>query len=249
MYLTPNMIDRDSPIPLYRQVYNLFNEKIEKDELIAGSDIPGEEWIAKYLGVSRPTVRSAMAILYKEGKIRRYRGRGTVVTGRKKPTSYRSCTATFNEDTLKHASTKVLYNSFALFPDEITNILGTSIGIHLVRLRFAEEEPIAYTESFIKNICQSITHLDMSNYSLYQAMSYGGYLPIRAHRTFKCVLPPEAVADYLRIPKDSYVFCCCTTSYHYENTVLEHTISYYRNDLVRFELDLDVEKEMIEFMM
>ena len=43
MDIRENRIEPDSSIPMYRQIVNIFHEKIEKGELKEGDKLPSEE--------------------------------------------------------------------------------------------------------------------------------------------------------------------------------------------------------------
>jgi GntR family transcriptional regulator len=63
----------------YRQVKARLGELVEK---LAGEgrvQLPPEDQLSAELGVSRPTIRSALLSLQKEGKIQRLHGRGTFI--------------------------------------------------------------------------------------------------------------------------------------------------------------------------
>jgi GntR family transcriptional regulator len=73
-------IDRDSDVPLHRQLRALLEARIAAGELVPGDMLPTEEKLRAIYGVSRTTVRQALRDMTEEGLISRTRGRGTVVT-------------------------------------------------------------------------------------------------------------------------------------------------------------------------
>ncbi|MCH7666842.1 MAG: GntR family transcriptional regulator [Acidobacteria bacterium] len=70
----------NSGIPLYYQLATLVREKIASREYRPGDQIPPESKLVSSYGVSRMTVRQAMAGLEEEGLIRKEPGRGTFVS-------------------------------------------------------------------------------------------------------------------------------------------------------------------------
>jgi len=76
------MLDRRSSVPLYHQLLELFQQFIESGVWSPGARIPTERELSEKYGVSKITVRQALAILVKEGRIERQIGRGTFVTER-----------------------------------------------------------------------------------------------------------------------------------------------------------------------
>src|SRR5215471_10301751 len=62
--------------PLHTQLENRLRRLIRSGQVGAGSKLPGEIELATRLGLSRHTVRHALAMLVVEGLVRRERGRG-----------------------------------------------------------------------------------------------------------------------------------------------------------------------------
>ncbi|MBC8530524.1 GntR family transcriptional regulator [Gehongia tenuis] len=73
------MLDRTSSVPLAMQLARELTLKIEQGEYPAYSLFPTEEKLTERYGVSRTTVRQALAYLADDGLIRREQGRGTFV--------------------------------------------------------------------------------------------------------------------------------------------------------------------------
>ena len=68
-----------SGTPLYTQLYSLFVKRLESGDWQQGHQIPTLDELMEEYGVSRATVREAMARLEREGIVSRSRGRGTHV--------------------------------------------------------------------------------------------------------------------------------------------------------------------------
>lgn len=63
----------------YHQVKTRLNELVESYAADGRYQLPPEDQLGAVLGVSRPTIRSALLSLQKEGKIQRFHGRGTFI--------------------------------------------------------------------------------------------------------------------------------------------------------------------------
>lgn len=72
-------LDRNSDVPLYLQTRDLLMRRILDAEWDVGSLLPSEHELCTQLGISRGTLRQALAELEREGFVRREQGRGTFV--------------------------------------------------------------------------------------------------------------------------------------------------------------------------
>lgn len=71
-------IDLDGPDPLHVQLAAVLRKRITDGTYTRR--MPSESALAAESGLSRPTVRRALALLRDEGRIRSVQGRGTFVT-------------------------------------------------------------------------------------------------------------------------------------------------------------------------
>jgi GntR family transcriptional regulator len=71
---------RRSNMPLYLQVAATLRRRIETGHWPAGARISTIEMLMGEFGVARVTIRQALALLQREGMVRRQQGRGTFVT-------------------------------------------------------------------------------------------------------------------------------------------------------------------------
>ncbi len=72
-------IDRNSPIPLHKQVETLLRELITEEKYKEGKMLPNEVELSKQLKISRNTLRQAINTLVTEGLLIRKKGVGTRV--------------------------------------------------------------------------------------------------------------------------------------------------------------------------
>ena len=77
----PNMtaLDPGSGVPLYMQVERSLQERVDAGEWQAGEKVPTEGELCEAYGVSRVTIRQALARMVDRGVLVRERGRGTFV--------------------------------------------------------------------------------------------------------------------------------------------------------------------------
>ncbi len=72
-------LDRTSGLPLHVQVSNLLASRILDGEWPIGAMLPSEQQLCTQLGISRGTLRQALAELQRNGYVRREQGRGTFI--------------------------------------------------------------------------------------------------------------------------------------------------------------------------
>jgi GntR family transcriptional regulator len=77
-------VDHMDPTPLYTQLANILRDMIQSGELQPRAPLPSESYLQQEQGVSRGTVRMAVAILRDEGLVVTIGGRGTFVSPKDK---------------------------------------------------------------------------------------------------------------------------------------------------------------------
>ncbi|MEV0386988.1 GntR family transcriptional regulator [Nonomuraea sp. NPDC050643] len=73
------MLDREGPVPIYKQVAGLVRDQIERGELEAGDPVPSEAGLEKGFGIARTTARRVARELRDQGLVYTIRGEGTFV--------------------------------------------------------------------------------------------------------------------------------------------------------------------------
>ena len=74
-----DVVDRDSAVPIYQQLEDIFTAKIASGEWSANDRIPSENDLYRHFGLSRMTVRGVPTKLTAEGLLVRVPGKGTFV--------------------------------------------------------------------------------------------------------------------------------------------------------------------------
>lgn len=73
------MIDHEGPVPLYVQVADAIQARIESGELAVDRIIPSENQLVQQYGVARGTARKSIELLRQRGLVVTVTGRGTFV--------------------------------------------------------------------------------------------------------------------------------------------------------------------------
>lgn len=96
-------LQRESEIPLYRQLIAQVRSQIESGALQAGTRLPASRKLARQLGISRISVVNAYSELRGGGLLSAHTGRGTFVARDREPTSISSATHSTTPDTKRRA--------------------------------------------------------------------------------------------------------------------------------------------------
>lgn len=75
-------IDREGPIPPYRQIADILRERIESGEIPPGRRIPSLVELEQEFEVARDTLRKAVQVLKDEGLVETVTGMGVFVRER-----------------------------------------------------------------------------------------------------------------------------------------------------------------------
>jgi GntR family transcriptional regulator len=145
-------LDRHSPLPLHAQVEAYLRELITAPEYRAGACIPHEIGLAKRLGISRNTVRTALEALVRDGLLERRRGIGTQVV-QSRMASQRSAWNGFLEEIecQRQISCSVVAVRSEAAPPPVATSLGLAVAatvVHLQRLLSRDQVILAYVESY-----------------------------------------------------------------------------------------------------
>jgi DNA-binding GntR family transcriptional regulator len=129
-------LDHGSPIPLYLQLAGKLRDYIGKrGESAVGQALPSENDCIRHFGVSRPTVRQAISELFTEGLIRREKGRGTFIRGRRVE---HDITHVFEEDmraASRRVTFRVLRHGLVAFPSELAGLFAPGPGESMYRVQ------------------------------------------------------------------------------------------------------------------
>lgn len=237
---TEQMIDRSSAIPLYYQLYTYMEGLIQDGRLEEGDKLPPEEELVSMLGISRPTIRQAYKELANKGYVQRQRSRGTIVTKPKVFSKFLTELTTFCDELSSEGTVDTKVLAFEVISDhEAAKILHIKKQIHLVRLRYSNQIPVVYLETYLPyDSCKEVLLHDMEEDSLYETLDKIGHGVKSVKRHLKAVKPSKEAAVYLEIEPDDPVMFSRTTGYDAHGNPIEYTIASYNGAHTDFEIQL-----------
>ena len=170
--MVAHYLDKNSHEPLYRQLAKLLIAQIHSGDYKAGNRLPSERELSEAHKVSRITARQAIDLLFEDGMIYREQGRGTFVAEPR--TRHLQGLTSFTEDMQARGFTphsRVLTQEVLEVDEELQSSLRLSPGqsiLHLVRLRMADDRPIALQSSYINlALCVGLETENFKDQSLF----------------------------------------------------------------------------------
>ncbi len=236
--ITP--VDANSPVPLYHQIEIDLRHLIKSRVLKTDDLLPSEQALCEVYGVGRHTMRMALARLVSDNLIARKAGRGTFITQPETNRFYldRSYTRQLQEMGMT-PSARVLHAGKSVISADAPRPLHTKKGapcFHLLRLRFANGEPIGLQDATIlTELCPDIDQHDYTKESLYDVLSSHYDLSItQISHMVNAIIADEERAKLLSVAIGDPLLVVKTTAYVGDNQIIEHTTSIYRADRYEF---------------
>jgi GntR family transcriptional regulator len=173
--------------PRYRTIEHALRERVAVRR--PGDPLPSDAELCAEFRVSRMTARNAMQRLVDEGLVVRDPGRGTFVAD---PPSHRRANSllSFTEEMRRRgrvARSRILRCDAAPATEAEARALRAGVGdvvTHVVRIRFADDEPIALERSTLSELAGLIAlAADLESGSLHAALVSAGFQLVRGHAT------------------------------------------------------------------
>lgn len=236
---------KNNPLPLYYQLKEILIELIDNEELKPGDAIPTERELCEIHGISRMTARKAIVDLATEGIVYREQGKGTFVAEPKMKqqlSQLKSFTEQMREKGLK-TSTSIL--SFAI--KEATkkicnhlNLIDDKTVLEIKRLRYVEEQPIAFETVWLPfNMCSTLTRDMLEGESLYKVLreTYG-YKINHAKQSIEPIAITEYESKLLDLEPKTLALLFRRTTYLDDGRAIEYTKTINRSDKYKYEVVL-----------
>jgi GntR family transcriptional regulator len=234
-----------SRLPLYRQIEDALRDRIRSGALRPGAQIaPEPELMAQY-GVSRATVRQALAGLIAEGLLEIRRGLGTYVTAPRFEHTIGGFYS-FSREIERHGlhpATEVLDLRTQPSGDVVAESLGVPVGTPVValrRLRLAGPDPLVVETSHLPSArFPGLETVDFSQVRLYDTLlNRYGCRPTRARETFEPILLSAEEATLLDQRRGEPALRVERIAFDQDDVPIEFCRSTVRGDRYRYSVEL-----------
>ena len=235
---------------LVQQLQNLVQEIRERGETC----LPSERELGEQFGVSRVTVRNALAALEEQGLIYRVQGKGAFVTKEKFHQPLSALTS-FTQDMDSQgmvSGARILALETIPAPRKVAKLLRISEDSQVLllrRLRSINAEPIAiencYLPSHLGQVLQSHFRQDSSLYALLQ--KHCGITPVWAEQSFEVgsLFPWEQNLFGEKAPP--YAMCTTRLTFDQNDNPLEYVESKYRADRYSYHVRMEAQHAYGEY--
>jgi GntR family transcriptional regulator len=167
-------------VPLHRQLFLVLHDEIDRGVIAPGDALPTEQTLCEQFGVSRITVRRALADLAEQGYVERRQGVGSFV--RDHGRSEQSPTGHSYLDELRQTQFETQVDVVELDtrrpPAVVAEALGTSGDLlHIVRVRRQRRtsEPLMVTDAWLPaELADTLTESVLRRTPLYELLSDAG---------------------------------------------------------------------------
>ncbi|MGE6257158.1 GntR family transcriptional regulator [Heyndrickxia sporothermodurans] len=233
-----NVIDKNSPKPLYSQIADWFREKIISKEWSKNHQLPAEEDLAKQLEVSRGTLRKAISSLIKEGILIQIQGKGTFVAEPKVSHPFGQELISFAESMEREGiqfETKVLEKRL-IHPNASIqkrfSLIEDQTVLYLKRVRYIDQEPVILLENYIQvNLCPGIELVEFERIPLFTAIENYSKRKIKSGiRQFEARGLEEEQSALLSLPIGAPVLYIDQITYLDESIPVEVSQVWLRSD-------------------
>ncbi len=207
-------------------------------------ELPTEEVLCRHYGVSRGTLRRAIADLVAEGYIERRRGRGSFVSEPKLESGMAGAYSRFRVvGPPLDAGATVLACQRVRADKDVATMLELRAGAaiwRLERVRFTQRRPMALQTSFIPaDLCPRLAAQDLANLHLIDVLrdEYSIDL-VRAVEYVDPTVADDHAARHLGIRLRTPLFRIERLTYAMRDRVVEYRRALLRGDAYRYRLDL-----------
>jgi GntR family transcriptional regulator len=230
----------------YLQVYTVLSQALSEGNIGAGEALPSEPTLVREYGVSRTTVRRALARLAAEGSIVRRRGSGTFARGRlERSASPRQVAAIIDDPQgiASNTSVRVLSLKSTPAPDFLRREwpeFGASV-LTIRAVRSVKGNPVAFETTYVPaDIGRKLTSRRLGNDTVLAALEKLGFRGSSAQQEVGATPADPVTAGHLGSAVGAPLLNVRRLVRDSRGRILAYSNALFRPD--RYELDLTIER-------
>ena len=232
--------------PYYTYIARTVRQRILRSEYSAGDKLPSEEAMCQEFGVSRMTVRHALAELVNAGLIHRVKGVGAFVTSGQLERDLNSITGFYEEfeNLGLNPASRVLVSEHrfpSMHEQQKLGITKYQPVRFVRRIRYLSDVPMGVQSLTVPiHVVPDIDEIDLETTSFYRHLRDLGIPLERADQHISAVVDPE-LAGILGIPGGIPYLQVERTSFVRGNQAAELLVSSFRADKYSYHVSLSGE--------
>ena len=237
------LLDHDSKIPLHKQAEEKLRDLVKHPDFKDGELFPKEVDLAKRWGISRNTLRQAIAVLVNENLLERKKGSGTRVSQNRITTNLNNWMSFTHEMEdigleFKNLSMNVEMVSASAKVARNLQINEGDDVLFLQRIRSMDDSPMVYFESYFHpRIGLSLE--ENFEIPLYEMLGDKyNVVPVYSQEELKAIAASKRIAGSLKIEKDQPVLERKRVVLDTARKPIEYNICYYRNDWFTYTIEI-----------
>lgn len=236
-------VTSDRRLPLYHQVRETLAREIL--ELSPGDRLPTETELMHRFGVSRTTVREAVAEFVHAGVIEKRAGKGTFI--RDNPIEQELSRLTGFVEDMKAlrlvATAKVVTAKEVAAPPRAAEQLAVPVRSEVMlieRVRLADDRPVSFDVTYLPlHLGRSIIHDDLTVHPIFTLLEEKYGVPLsQADYRIEAGNASRRVAHQLDIAPQAAILKIERTTYASSGEAVDYEVLHYRGDRVRYRIRL-----------
>jgi GntR family transcriptional regulator len=230
---------RENIASLYEQIASLLREEIQQGRFEPTGKLPSEAALCLRFGVSRVTVRLALAKLEQDGTVVRKQGKGTYAAGKQLRHGLDQLRS-FHESLLRQglrAEMRLLSREIVEAPGGALSVMGDEEGrcLRLLRLHLVDGAPLAVGRSYLPLLMQTADRERMArtpSYAILQELT--GQAVARADLAIKVGQADADLAPALELEQGAPLLVMERSSYFADGACCDRSQFYIRPERYEF---------------
>jgi len=236
---------QNKKVPLYYQIESILREKIVSGKLAEGEQLPTESELSQEYGVSRITVRQALASLVEEGLLEKRQGRGTFVSKRETVKGTMRLTGFIEDLMAMGIATRVKVLDIDTVPASKAEASQLQVGVgtpvrQVKRLRYVKTTPFSYIINYLPlDVGEQLSPSDFASGSLLKRLEERCHIELgEAIQVINASLADGYVASLLATNVGAPLLSIERTVYSKTGRPVEYVRTLYRSDLYCYTVKL-----------